>query len=67
MASKPVLLAIEIRRVDDRRHTQSQVNLLRRAGLPEPALCLPQLKNLSDADTFALMRGNLARFLGLPA
>ena len=36
-------------------------------GLPEPASHLPQLKNLRDADTFALMRGNLARFLGLPA
>ena len=67
MASKPGLLAIEIQRVDDQRHTQSQVELLRRAGLPKPALYLPQLKNLSDPDTFALMRGNLARFLGLPA
>ena len=35
-------------------------------GLPEPSTYLPQLKNLSDADAHALMRGNMGRFLGLP-
>jgi predicted TIM-barrel fold metal-dependent hydrolase len=36
-------------------------------GLPEPTLYLQQLKNLSDDDRFAIMRGNLARFLDQPA
>jgi predicted TIM-barrel fold metal-dependent hydrolase len=36
-------------------------------GLPEPHLYLGQLKNLSEDDTKAVMRGNLARFLDLPA
>lgn len=34
-------------------------------GLAEPSDYLPQIKNLSDADTHALMRGNMGRFLGL--
>ncbi len=34
-------------------------------GLPEPELYLGQLKNLSDDDTQAVMRDNLARFLDL--
>ena len=34
-------------------------------GLAEPSDYLPQLKNLSEADVRALMRGNMARFLGL--
>jgi predicted TIM-barrel fold metal-dependent hydrolase len=33
-------------------------------GLPEPSMYLGQLKNLSPEDTHAVMRGNLARFLG---
>jgi predicted TIM-barrel fold metal-dependent hydrolase len=36
-------------------------------GLPEPSLYLGQLANLSDEDKFAVMRGNLARFLGTAA
>jgi predicted TIM-barrel fold metal-dependent hydrolase len=32
-------------------------------GLPEPEMYLGQLKNLDDADTKAVMRDNLARFL----
>ena len=36
-------------------------------GLPDPADYLGQLKNLSSEDTFAIMRGNMARFLGTPA
>jgi predicted TIM-barrel fold metal-dependent hydrolase len=36
-------------------------------GLPEPSLYLGQLRNLSDDDKFAVMRGNLARFLDTPA
>jgi len=32
-------------------------------GLPEPSMYLGQLKNLSEEDAFAVMRGNLARFL----
>jgi predicted TIM-barrel fold metal-dependent hydrolase len=36
-------------------------------GLPDPSLYLSQLKNLSDEDVFAVMRGNLARFLGVEA
>jgi len=35
-------------------------------GLPDPALYLPQLKGCSDSQTRGIMRGNLARFLGLP-
>ena len=34
-------------------------------GLPEPSLYLDQLKNCTPADVRAIMRGNLARFLGL--
>jgi predicted TIM-barrel fold metal-dependent hydrolase len=34
-------------------------------GLPEPQMYLGQLKNLDDADTRAIMRDNLARFLDL--
>jgi predicted TIM-barrel fold metal-dependent hydrolase len=34
-------------------------------GLPEPEMYLGQLKNLSEPDTRAVMRGNLARFLDL--
>jgi len=36
-------------------------------GLPDPAVYLHQLKNVSDEDRHAIMRGNLARFLDLPA
>ena len=36
-------------------------------GLPDPSVYLGQLKNLSDEDVFAVMRGNLARFLGTDA
>ena len=36
-------------------------------GLPDPAMYLGQLRNLDDADTRAVMRGNLARFLDVPA
>ncbi len=36
-------------------------------GLPEPHLYLGQLKNLSEDDTRAVIRGNLARFLDLAA
>ena len=36
-------------------------------GLPEPEMYLGQLKTLDDADTRAIMRDNLARFLDLPA
>ena len=36
-------------------------------GLPDPGLYLGQLKNLSDDDVFAVMRGNLARYLGVEA
>jgi predicted TIM-barrel fold metal-dependent hydrolase len=35
-------------------------------GLPDPSMYLGQLKNLSAGDTHAVMRGNLARFLGTP-
>ena len=34
-------------------------------GLPEPQMYLGQLKNLSDDQKKAVMRGNLARFLDL--
>ena len=34
-------------------------------GLPEPSVYAPQLKNLSDAEVHALMRGNMGRYLGL--
>ncbi len=33
-------------------------------GLPEPSMYLNQLKAFSDIDVRAIMRGNLARFLG---
>jgi predicted TIM-barrel fold metal-dependent hydrolase len=33
-------------------------------GLPDPSVYLGQLKNLSEVDARAIMRGNLARFLG---
>ena len=33
-------------------------------GLPEPSMYLKQLEGFSDADVKAIMRGNLARFLG---
>ena len=33
-------------------------------GLPDPSAYLGQLKNLSEVDARAIMRGNLARFLG---
>jgi predicted TIM-barrel fold metal-dependent hydrolase len=36
-------------------------------GLPDPSLYRAQLKNLNDEQVRALMRGNLARFLGLDA
>jgi predicted TIM-barrel fold metal-dependent hydrolase len=36
-------------------------------GLPEPQLYLNQLQNLSAAETRAVMRDNLARFLDLPS
>jgi predicted TIM-barrel fold metal-dependent hydrolase len=36
-------------------------------GLPDPSAYLGQLKNLSEEDAFAVMRGNLARFLDTPA
>lgn len=36
-------------------------------GLPDPIMYLSQVKNLSDEDRHAIMRGNLARFLDLPA
>ena len=36
-------------------------------GLPEPQMYLGQLKNLTDDQKKAVMRGNLARFLDLPA
>jgi predicted TIM-barrel fold metal-dependent hydrolase len=36
-------------------------------GLPEPQIYLGQLHNLSDDDTRAVMRGNLARFLDVEA
>ena len=32
-------------------------------GLPDPSSYLGQLKNLSEQDARAVMRGNLARFL----
>jgi predicted TIM-barrel fold metal-dependent hydrolase len=35
-------------------------------GLPDPSMYLGQLKNLSADDAFAVMRGNLARFLDTP-
>jgi predicted TIM-barrel fold metal-dependent hydrolase len=35
-------------------------------GLPDPALYKRQLKNCSDEQVHAIMRGNLAGFLGLP-
>jgi predicted TIM-barrel fold metal-dependent hydrolase len=34
-------------------------------GLPHPSAYLGQLKNLSDEQAYALMRGNMGRFLGL--
>ncbi len=34
-------------------------------GLPDPALYLGQLKNLSEEQVYAMMRGNMGRFLGL--
>ncbi|HEX5587160.1 MAG TPA: amidohydrolase family protein [Acidimicrobiia bacterium] len=34
-------------------------------GLPDPSLYRPQLRNLDDAQTKAIMHNNLARFLGL--
>jgi predicted TIM-barrel fold metal-dependent hydrolase len=33
-------------------------------GLPEPAMYLSQLEDLGEADRHAIMRGNLARYLG---
>ncbi|HLG67104.1 MAG TPA: amidohydrolase family protein [Acidimicrobiales bacterium] len=36
-------------------------------GLPDPSAYLGQLKNLSEDDARAVMRGNLARYLDLPA
>ena len=36
-------------------------------GLPEPSMYLSQVKELSDDDQRAIMRGNLARFLGTDA
>jgi microsomal dipeptidase-like Zn-dependent dipeptidase len=36
-------------------------------GLPEPQAYLGQLKNFSDDDVRTVMRGNLARYLDLPA
>ena len=36
-------------------------------GLPDPMAYLGQLQGLSDEDRRAVMRGNLARFLDLPA
>jgi predicted TIM-barrel fold metal-dependent hydrolase len=36
-------------------------------GLHEPSVYLAQLENLAGDQVHALMRGNLARFLGLPA
>ncbi len=34
-------------------------------GLAEPSHYMPQIKNLSETETHALMRGNMGRFLGL--
>jgi predicted TIM-barrel fold metal-dependent hydrolase len=34
-------------------------------GLPDPAMYLPQLKDCTEEQVRAIMRGNLARFLGL--
>jgi predicted TIM-barrel fold metal-dependent hydrolase len=34
-------------------------------GLADPSHYLPQIKNLSEAETHALMRGNMGRFLGV--
>jgi predicted TIM-barrel fold metal-dependent hydrolase len=36
-------------------------------GLPDPSMYFGQLKNLTADDAFAVMRGNLARFLGTEA
>jgi predicted TIM-barrel fold metal-dependent hydrolase len=36
-------------------------------GLPDPQVYLTQLKNFNEADTKTIMRGNLARYLDLPA
>ena len=36
-------------------------------GLPEPTMYLSQVEKLTDEDRHAIMRGNLARFLDLPA
>jgi predicted TIM-barrel fold metal-dependent hydrolase len=36
-------------------------------GLPDPSAYLGQLANLTEEDAHAVMRGNLARFLGTPA
>jgi predicted TIM-barrel fold metal-dependent hydrolase len=35
-------------------------------GLPDPSVYLGQLRNLSEAQSRAVMRGNLARFLDQP-
>ena len=35
--------------------------------LPDPAAHLRQLKNRNEEQTYAIMRGNLRRYLNLPA